>query len=92
MGSPEGDVPNEMQVERSNSSVAGFVSVATNPGLCPAGESSCFMQALTENQKQLRQYQWVETIVISMNGEQKSQTQKQCFYGPAGKVQKQQQK
>jgi hypothetical protein len=47
-------------------------------------------QSLAANQKQLREYKWVETTVISMKGEEKSRIQKQCFYGPDGKVQKQQ--
>ena len=47
-------------------------------------------QSLAANQKQLRQYMWVETTVISMKGEEKSRVQKQCFYGPDGKIQKQQ--
>jgi hypothetical protein len=42
------------------------------------------------NATQLKQYKWVETTVISMKGEEKSRIQKQCFYGPDGKVQKQQ--
>ena len=47
-------------------------------------------QSLAANQKQLRQYRWVETTVVSMKGEEKSRVQKQCFYGPDGKIQKQQ--
>ena len=47
-------------------------------------------QSLAANEKLQRQYRWVETTVISMKGEEKSRIQKQCFYGPDGKVQKQQ--
>ena len=47
-------------------------------------------QSLAANQKLQQQYRWVETTVISMKGEEKSRIQKQCFYGPDGKVQKQQ--
>ena len=47
-------------------------------------------QSLAANATQLKQYKWVETTVISMKGEEKSRLQKQCFYGPDGKVQKQQ--
>jgi hypothetical protein len=36
----------------------------------------------------LRQYQWVETTVISMKGEEKSRKQESCYYGADGKVQK----
>jgi hypothetical protein len=46
-------------------------------------------QSLSENQKRLRQYHWIETTVVSLKGEEKSRTQKLCFYGPDGKVQKQ---
>ena len=47
-------------------------------------------QSLDENKKRLRQYHWIETTIISLKGEEKSRIQKQCFYGPDGKVQKQQ--
>ena len=47
-------------------------------------------QSLAANAKLQKQYKWVETTVISMKGEEKSRIQKQCFYGPDGKVQKQQ--
>jgi hypothetical protein len=47
-------------------------------------------QSLAANAKLQQQYRWVETTVMSMKGEEKSRIQKQCFYGPDGKVQKQQ--
>ena len=47
-------------------------------------------QSLSENQKRLRQYQWFETTVVSLKGEQKSRTQKICRYGADGTVKKQQ--
>jgi len=47
-------------------------------------------QSLAANEKLQKQYRWVETTVMSMKGEEKSRIQKQCFYGPDGKVQKQQ--
>ena len=47
-------------------------------------------KSLAENQKRLHQYKWIETTVINMKGEEKSRVQKMCFYGPDGKVQKQQ--
>jgi hypothetical protein len=46
--------------------------------------------SLAANAKLQQQYRWVETTVVSMKGEEKSRIQKQCFYGPDGKVQKQQ--
>ncbi|MBZ5537829.1 MAG: hypothetical protein LAO31_17880 [Acidobacteriia bacterium] len=47
-------------------------------------------QSLGENQRKLRQYQWIETTIVSLKGEEKSRIQKRCSYGPDGKVQKQQ--
>ncbi len=48
---------------------------------------AAFKQALAQNQKLLAQYEWDETTIILMKGEEKSRTQKHCFYGPDGKVQ-----
>jgi hypothetical protein len=45
-------------------------------------------QSLTKNQAALKQYTWTETTQISLNGEVKKQEEKQCQYGPNGKVQK----
>jgi len=47
-------------------------------------------QSLAENQKRLQQYQWVETTIVSLKGEEKSRVQELCSYGPESKVQKQQ--
>jgi len=45
-------------------------------------------ESLAKNQAALKQYTWTETTQISMKGEVKKQEQKQCQYGPDGKVQK----
>ena len=45
-------------------------------------------ESLAKNQTALKQYTWVETTQISLKGEVKKQEQKQCQYGPDGKVQK----
>ncbi len=48
--------------------------------------------ALKENvahdQQSIRTYQWIETTVISLKGEEKARTQKQCYYGADGVLQK----
>lgn len=36
----------------------------------------------------LRQYQWIETTVINVNGDQKSRKQQMCYYGADGKLTK----
>src|SRR3954453_4080359 len=45
-------------------------------------------QSMAQNQAELKQYAWTETTQISLKGEVKKQEQKQCQYGPDGKVQK----
>lgn len=45
-------------------------------------------QSLQTSMAALRQYQWVETTVVSYKGEEKSRTQNSCVYGADGKVQK----
>jgi hypothetical protein len=45
-------------------------------------------QSISEGTKKLAQYEWVETTVISMKGEEKSRKQNRCYYGADGKVQK----
>jgi len=45
-------------------------------------------QSLAKNQAALKQYAWTETTQISLKGEVKKTEQKQCLYGPDGKVQK----
>ena len=45
-------------------------------------------ESLAQNQAALKQYSWTETTEISMKGEVKKREQKECHYGPDGKVQK----
>lgn len=50
--------------------------------------AAALKQSLTEGTKKLAQYQWIETTVISVKGEEKSRKQNECYYGADGKVQK----
>jgi hypothetical protein len=45
-------------------------------------------QSLQEGQAKIRQYEWVETTILSLKGEEKSRKQNRCYYGTDGKVQK----
>ena len=45
-------------------------------------------QSLAESQKKLRQYQWIETTVISLKGDEKSRKQQQVYYGADGTLTK----
>jgi hypothetical protein len=54
----------------------------------PAERIAALKQSLQESQKQLRQYEWVETTIISLKGEEKARKQQRCYYGADGKIQK----
>src|SRR5215510_13521962 len=45
-------------------------------------------QSMAQNQAALKQYSWTESTEISLKGEVKKREQKECHYGPDGKVQK----
>jgi hypothetical protein len=45
-------------------------------------------QSVAKDQQSIRQYQWIETTVISLKGDEKSRQQKQCYYGADGVLQK----
>lgn len=40
--------------------------------------------ALETSKASLQQYEWIETTVVSLNGEEKSRKQERCFYGAEG--------
>ncbi len=45
-------------------------------------------QSIAESQARLRKYEWVETTIISLKGEEKDRKQQRCYYGADGKVEK----
>jgi len=45
-------------------------------------------QTMQQGLAKIRQYEWVETTVISLKGEEKARKQNRCYYGADGKVQK----
>jgi hypothetical protein len=44
--------------------------------------------SLAESKARLKGYEWVETTVVLLKGEEKSSTQQRCYHGADGKVQK----
>jgi hypothetical protein len=54
----------------------------------PADPVSALKQSIGEGTKKLAQYEWVETTIINLKGEEKGRTLKRCYYGADGKVQK----
>jgi hypothetical protein len=71
-----------------------FVIAAPGPAAVAQGAPSAeervaaLKVSLQENQARLRQYEWIETTIISLKGEEKSRKQQRCYYGADGKVQK----
>jgi hypothetical protein len=62
------------------------------PAISHAQEMQQRVAALKQNvardQQSIRQYEWIETTVISLKGEEKSRKQQQCYYGADGVLQK----
>lgn len=62
--------------------------VARQAAQGPDERVAALKQSIQQSQKQLRQYQWVETTTMSLKGEVKSTKQKSCYYGADGTLQK----
>jgi hypothetical protein len=58
------------------------------PEPTPEQRAAMLREWLAASRANLRSYQWVETTTVSKDGEQKSQKQATCFYGPDGTLQK----
>ena len=62
------------------------------PAQAAAGGAQDSVAALKQSMQQglakIRQYEWVETTIISLKGEEKARKQNRCYYGADGKVQK----
>lgn len=43
-------------------------------------------QSLAASQKQIRQYEWIETTIISLKGEEKARKVQRAYYGADGKL------
>jgi len=54
----------------------------------PEQRVAALKQSLQDSQAKLRGYEWIETTIISLKGEEKGRKQQRCFYGADGKVQK----
>lgn len=73
-----------------------FIAVAVLVSIPPSmaqntdlqAKLAAVQQAMAENKQKLRQYQWVETTQLTLNGDQKPPRANSCVYGPDGQVQK----
>ena len=86
-----------MKVNRTIAAAAIAVALVMSAAAArPAGQAAptpdqivaALKQNLAESQKRLRQYEWIETTVISLKGEEKSRKQQRVFYGADGKLTK----
>ena len=57
-------------------------------GPTPHERVAALKQSMQESQTRIRQYEWTETTIMSLKGEEKGRTQKRCYYGADGKLQK----
>ena len=72
---------------------AALVSIAAAQGAAQTPPSpdqlvATLKQNLADGAKKLRQYEWVETTVISLKGEEKARKQQRAYYGADGKLTK----
>jgi hypothetical protein len=61
---------------------------APPPQPTPEERIAAVKQSFAQSQALLHKYEWIETTVTSLKGEEKSQVQKRCFYGAEGTLQK----
>ena len=54
----------------------------------PQQRAAAMKQQLQASQAKLRAYEWIETTVVTKDGEESARTQKRCYYGADGKLQK----
>jgi hypothetical protein len=83
----------EQFVRITRNSILTLVLVALAlPGLAQqptAAERAALLKAtMAASQAVLKQYEWIETTVVSLKGEEKSRKQERCYYGADGGVQK----
>ena len=69
-----------------------IATVASSPAWAQKEEVqqqvAALKQKLTTSQQSLRQYEWIETTVVSHKGEEKSRQQSRCYYDVSGNLQK----
>ena len=61
---------------------------AQPPAATAQDRIAALKQSLGSSMAALRKYEWIETTVVSMKGEEKSRKQNRCYYGADGKVEK----
>ena len=76
-------------VRAAPSSFDSLALAQDKPGGAAAQERiAALKQSLAQSQQRLRQYEWIETTVVSLKGEEKSRKVLRCYYGADGKIEK----
>jgi hypothetical protein len=65
-----------------------FGAYAQQPQAAAQDPVASLKQSMQQGFAKVRQYEWVETTIIQLKGEEKGRTQNRCYYGTDGKVQK----
>ena len=82
---------NHLKVSR-NSFLTLFLTALALPAFAQqpsAAERVTMLKAnIAASQAVLRQYEWIETTVVNVMGEEKSRMQQRCYYGADGGVQR----
>jgi hypothetical protein len=68
--------------------VCSGIAVAQAPQPSVQERVAVLKATFAASQANLRQYEWIETTVVSLNGEEKSRKQQRCYYGADGVLQK----
>jgi hypothetical protein len=71
----------------------GALAHAQQPPAQPAAGGAqdavgALKQSMQTGLASIRKYEWVETTILTLKGEEKSRKQNRCYYGADGKVQK----
>lgn len=64
----------------------GIEAAAQDPSV--KEKIAALTQTLQHDQAALRAYEWIETVVVTAKGEEKSRKQNRCYYGADGALQK----
>ena len=67
--------------------IPGAAALAQAPPSVPE-RVAALKQSLAQSKMQLKRYEWIETQVVSLKGQEKSNTQSRCYYGADGNLQK----
>ena len=98
---PEAGLPEEVvimsnrsAIRRTNTAVLwGLVLLAGLTGAwaqesAEAQKAAAIKQSLQRSMAALRSYEWIETVTVKVDGDQKSRKENRCYYGADGKQQK----